>query len=219
MYLPAVVLRVVILYLFAFVLLRLMGKRENKQLTMFDAVVIVILGDLIGTPTIDFQLPMVLAMLALGVFITLERIFIALIQHSQRLENIIESKPALLVEEGRVNLRVLKKEKFGLEELYSNLRLRDISNLGQVQRVFLENSGNLSVFRKVTPANGLSILPAQQGAPTHYRVDKEVMATDQYFCYNCGDQKLFSKGLKFSPCIICHGKEWVSPEKGRSAEQ
>jgi uncharacterized membrane protein YcaP (DUF421 family) len=212
LFLPAVVVRVIILYIYAFTLLRLMGKRENKQLTMFDAVVIVILGDLIGTPTIDFEMPLLFAMLALGVFILFERGFIILIQHSRRLEDLIESKPSLLVEDSKVNVEALHKEKLGVEELYSSLRLQNISNLGQVEKAYLESSGAISVFKKEKPSKGLSIFPPGKGAPPHYGSNDYVEKTEEYSCWRCGNTQTFSEGEKFTLCQRCKGKEWVSPE-------
>jgi uncharacterized membrane protein YcaP (DUF421 family) len=190
-----------------------MGKRENKQITVFDAVVIVVLGDLIGTPTIDFQLPLVFAMLALGIFLLFERGFIALIQRSERIENLIESEPALLIEEGRVNFEILRKEKLGTNELYSSLRLEGISNLGQVEKAYLEDSGEISVFKKEKPTKGLSIFPTEQGAPPHFEVDDEAKETKEYFCWRCGQTQTFSQGTKFTPCQRCKGKEWVAPNE------
>ncbi len=219
LFLPAVVLRVIILYIYSYFLLRLMGKRENKQITMFDAVVIVVLGDLIGTPTIDFQLPLVFAMLALGVFLLFERGFIVLIQRSERLENLIESKPALLIEDGRVNFKTLYKEKLGTNELYSSLRLEGISNLGQVEKAYLEDSGEISVFKKEKPRKGLSIFPDGQGAPPHHGVDEKIKETEEYSCWRCGETQTFSEGIKFTPCPRCRGKEWVSPDKNQPNQQ
>jgi len=189
-----------------------MGKRENRQITMFDAVVIVILGDLIGTPTIDFQLPIVLAMLALGVFLAIERGFIILIQHSQRLEDLIESKPALIIEDCKVNFRVLHKEKLGVNELYSSLRVKGIDNLGFVKRAYLEGSGDISVFKNKPPEEGLSILPPMMGGPTHYSISSVVIENANYFCWHCGEGRYFHKDAKFTSCPRCQGKEWVSED-------
>jgi uncharacterized membrane protein YcaP (DUF421 family) len=212
LFLPAVIVRVIILYMFAFVLLRLMGKRENKQITMFDAVAIVILGDLIGTPTIHVQFPLLFAMVALGVFLLIERGFIVLIQHSRRAEDLIESKPATLIEDCKVNTKILHKEKLGVNELYSSLRLKGIKNLGMVKRAYLENSGEISVFKKEPPGKGLSILPAGQGAPIHHNLGMAVNKTTNYFCWHCGHETNFKEGTKFNPCLRCKGKEWVSPD-------
>ncbi|MFA7397076.1 MAG: DUF421 domain-containing protein [Crenarchaeota archaeon] len=212
LHIPAVVLRVIILYMFAFLLLRLMGKRQNKQLTMFDAVVIVILGDLIGTPTIDFQIPLLFAMFALTVFITIERGFIILIQHSERLSEIIESKPSMIIENGKINAKLLHKEKMGIGELYASLRLKGIKNLGDVEKAYLEDSGEISIFKNKRASKGLSIFPTKQGAPPHHNIGESVPATQGYFCWYCGEKNTFNTPGKFTLCSRCGGKEWVSPD-------
>lgn len=209
---PVAVLRVIILYMFGFFLLRLMGKRENRQITMFDAVVIVSLGNLIGTPTIDLQLPLIVAMIALSTFLLLEQGFIVVIQRSRRLEELIESEPALLIEDSKVNSKILRKEKLGTNELYSRLRLQGISNLGQVEKAYLEGSGDISLFKKDKPTRGLSIFPIGQGAPQHYKVGQEVKETEEYACWKCGETRTFGEGTRFTSCRRCNGKEWVAPD-------
>ncbi len=195
-----------------------MGKRENKQLTIFDAVVIVVLGDIIGAPAVSFQIPLIFAMLVLALFLALERGFIYLIQRSKTLEGIIESRPTLIVVRGLVNHEQVHKEHLGTDELYSRLRLQGIKNLGQVDLAYHESSGDISVFQNKEELEGLSILPEEQGAPPHHNLNEKVDETAKYFCWKCGEVKSFKKDEVFSPCPRCKGQEWVSPEKENKGE-
>ncbi|HLN45054.1 MAG TPA: YetF domain-containing protein [Candidatus Sulfotelmatobacter sp.] len=213
LYLPAVIVRVIILYIYAFFLLRLMGKRENKQLSMFDAVVIVAIGNIIGNPAVQVEIPIIFAMVVLTAFLLLEIGFIHLAQKSKKLESFIESEATLLIEDGRVDPESVKKEKLAPEEIYSLLRLQGIDNLGQIKKAYFEHTGEISIFKKEHPTAGLSILPENDNFPKHYHVKQTVKEASNYFCWKCGEKTEFDMEAKFTPCPRCGGTEWVSPKK------
>jgi hypothetical protein len=208
-YLPAVALRVIILYFFSYVILRLMGgKRSNKQITIFDAVVIVALGNIIGNPTFDFSVPLIWPMLILFVFLLIEQGFIRLVQHSRGLSAFIESEPAMLVKDGLVNFEQVHKERLGTEELYSELRQQGIKSLGEVERAYLEEPGGISVFKAAEPIAGLCLFPEERGAMVHRYVGDRVRASQDYSCWRCGKTMRFQRDDNFIFCPRCKGKEW-----------
>jgi uncharacterized membrane protein YcaP (DUF421 family) len=213
-YLPAVALRVVILYFFSYFILRLMGgKRSNKQITIFDAVVIVALGNIIGNPTFDFAVPLIWPMLILFVFLLVEQGFIRLVQYSRGLSAFIESEPAMLVKDGLVDFERVHKERLGTEELYSELRQQGVKSLGEVERTYLEEAGGISVFRAAKTTKGLCLFPEEPGTMLHRHIGELVEESKDYSCWKCGKTILFLRDEKFTFCPRCKGKEW-----GKTAE-
>jgi uncharacterized membrane protein YcaP (DUF421 family) len=207
-YIPAVILRVVILYFFSYFLLRLMGKRGNKQITIFDAVVIVALGNIIGNPTFDFQVPLIWPMVILAMFLIVEQGFISLVQRSHSLSDLIESEPALLVKDGLVNVERVHKEKLGTEELYSAFRINGIKTLGQIERAYLEESGEISIFKAKEPIKGLCLFPEEQNIVRHHFAGDRVTESKEYSCWRCGKTIQFQREGDFTQCPRCKGKEW-----------
>ena len=64
-----------------------------------------------------------------------------------KLEDAIEGKSIELIRDGVIRHDVLRKANFGHDELFEQLRLKDIEHVGQVRAAYLETNGNVSVFK------------------------------------------------------------------------
>ena len=98
---------------------------------------------------------------------------------SMKIREILCGKPAILIYRGKIDEKVLKKERFTLNELQERLRSSNVVNLGDVEYAILETSGQVTVIQKpdkrTTTPKDFNIMPEYEGIPYDLVVDGKVM--------------------------------------------
>lgn len=147
LYLLEIVFRTVLVYLFAAVMLRFMGKRGNRGLSPFENVVIIALGSATGDTMFYPQVPIFYAWLVIAVVVLLDNLMAAAQLRFGHLNTFIEGDPRLMVFEGEIVDANLKQAKLRRDEFLAMLRTQEITDTGEVRYAFLERSGQLGLFR------------------------------------------------------------------------
>jgi uncharacterized membrane protein YcaP (DUF421 family) len=200
-----IIFRSIIMYIVILVGLRLTGKRGVRQLSIFELVVIIGLGSSAGDPMFYKDVGLVSAIIVFVVVIVAYRLTTYFTGKSKRFEELIEGKTVCLIENGKFSFQAFSKETLAEEEFFSELRNRGISQLGQVERAYLEISGEVSVFfyaDKDVKA-GLPILP-HEFANKH----KTIPIDGLYSCIHCGHTEKMKEGVQ-PVCSVCNKKSWV----------
>ena len=146
-----IVLRATAMFAIVYLLLRLLGKRELGQLTPFDVVMLVTIGDLIqqGVTHNDFSITG--ATLAIATFAFWSVILSWISYLSPRLERMLEGEPQVIVRDGEI-LRVnLRRDRLTLSEIESEMRLAGISSLQDVAWAIIEPNGKISFIGRTEP--------------------------------------------------------------------
>ena len=121
-----------------------MGRRELSSLQPFDLILLIVLGDLIqqGVTQSDYSFTGLL--LAGGTFTLLTVAVSYLVFRVRRLRPVFEAEPLVLVEEGRLIERNVRRERITPEEIAAEARLQQISSLDRVRWAVLESNGKIS---------------------------------------------------------------------------
>jgi len=164
------VLRAVVLFALSLTAIRFMGKRTIGQLSPFDLLVIIILGSAVVIPMEDEKTPFTHGLIPLVLIALLNYLLSKVVLSSRRLENFLQGKPSVLIENGEVVTKNLKKERVSMADLLIMLREKNVTNIGDVKEAVLEPNGQLSVILKpenqpLTPKD-LGISTAQGLTPT-----------------------------------------------------
>ncbi len=138
--------RTIVLYLLLIGVVRLMGKRQIGQMEPSEFVVTMLVANLASIPMQDGGLPLFSGVVPIVTVLGLELVLSALSMKSMRLRKILCGKPVILVENGNILQKNLKKTRVTLDELTGHLREKDVLDLKAVQYAILETNGNLSVF-------------------------------------------------------------------------
>ena len=159
--------------------MRIMGKREIGQLQPFELAISIMIADLASTPMADSGIPItngiipILALLVMHLLISLINI------KSIKAREILCGKPAILIYRGRIDEKMLKKERFTINELEERLRGNNIVNIGDVEYAILETSGQITVIekpeKKIVTLGDLNIDAKYEGIPYDLVVDGKVM--------------------------------------------
>lgn len=142
-----IVFRTTFMYVYAIYAARLIGNRGMGQLTPFEYIVVIALGSATGDPMFYPEVPLLHGIVTISIIIIIEKILTKITQNNTKIEELVESKPVLVISEGRIIYSALKKNNISKEELLMLLRMNKVRNVGYVEKAYLEQSGSLSVFK------------------------------------------------------------------------
>ncbi len=139
-----IVLRASAMFAIIYALLRLLGKRELAEMTPFEMVLLVVVGDLIqqGVTHNDFSITG--ATLAISTFAFWTVVLNWFAFRSRRAEGIIDGEPAVLVRGGTILPGAFTRNRLTMPEVESEMRLAGIARMADVSWAILETNGKIS---------------------------------------------------------------------------
>lgn len=163
-----VAVRTTTVYLFLLVMVRIMGKREIGQLSPFDLVVAITIGELAAV-ALELESDLVKALVPIALIVLFELLLSYASLKSHVLRRLITGSPTVVIENGTILYENLRRNRYNMSDLLSQLREKDIFSPSEVEYAILEPSGRLSVLKKsqdraVTPAD-LHIDTGYEGLP------------------------------------------------------
>ena len=174
-----VFLRSIVLYIIVLIVMRLMGKREIGQLQPFELAIAIMIADLAAVPMAETGIPISNGIIPILGLLVMHLSISFLNLKSMKIREILCGKPAILIYRGKIDEKVLKKERFTLNELQERLRSSNVVNLGDVEYAILETSGQVTVIQKpdkrTTIPKDFNITPEYEGIPYDLVVDGKVM--------------------------------------------
>ena len=161
--------RTLILYSLLILVIRLMGKRQIGQMEPSEFVVTMLVANLASIPMQDEGIPLFFGMIPILTVLGMELILSALSLRSIRLRRLLYGKPVILIENGKILQKNLRRTRVTIDELTGLLRQKDILDLRSVRYAILETNGNLSVFPyaedKPASATDMGVAVRQQHLP------------------------------------------------------
>ena len=145
-----IVLRASAAFLFVFVLLRVMGRRELSTLEPFDVILLVVIGDLVQQGVTQSDMSLTGMVLAVGTFGLLVIVTSWLSFRSKAARKVLEAAPIVILEHGRAVEKNLRAERLTLEEVASAARIQQIASLEDVEWAIVEPTGQISFIPKPT---------------------------------------------------------------------
>jgi len=143
-----IVIRAAVAFLVILLLTRIVGRRELNTLEPFDLILLVTIGDLVqqGVTQNDFSVTGLV--LAIGTIAALTVLFSYLPWRFQALRPVLEGEPVILIEDGNVIERNLKRHRLTQQEVAAEARYQQIDSFEKVRWAVLETSGKISFITK-----------------------------------------------------------------------
>ena len=140
------VIRAAVVFVFIFILMRVIGRRELGTLEPFDLILLVVIGDLAqqGVTQQDNSVTGVILVIGTIGVLTVTTSYLSF--RFRRLRPLLDGEPVVLLEDGRPIERNLRRERITLEELAEAARLHEVASLGDVRWAVLETSGEISII-------------------------------------------------------------------------
>ena len=153
-------LRTLVLYILILIVFRIMGKREIGELSLLDLVVFIMIADIavIGIENYDKTIMNAVLPIATLFIIQMSIAFASL--KFPFLRKVIDGEPTVLIHQGQINQKVMKKLRYNLDDLLMQLRENGVRNISEVEFGIVEASGKLSVYEFDDQTDKNAVKPA-----------------------------------------------------------
>ncbi|MFD1138524.1 DUF421 domain-containing protein [Paenibacillus urinalis] len=131
-----------------FLITKILGKRQISQLSLFEYITGITLGNLVGYISLDVDNTWYLGFVALFVWVAVSTIAEYVTMKSKKLRDIVDGKATVLVENGALLKDNLKKERLTVDEFLEQLRKKDVFRVADVEFAVMEQSGEINVLLK-----------------------------------------------------------------------
>jgi uncharacterized membrane protein YcaP (DUF421 family) len=143
------IIRTFFLYFAVVFIMRMMGKKQIGELEPFELVIALMISELATFPMQDIRIPILHAIIPIItlLFLQVATSFVEL--KSEKARKLLTGSPSILINNGKIDITELRYQRFNINDLLEQLRLKGYFNLSDLQYVILETSGELSVLPKV----------------------------------------------------------------------
>jgi uncharacterized membrane protein YcaP (DUF421 family) len=212
-FLPEIMFRSAVMFTVTIIALRLIGRRGIMQ-GVFELVTIITLGSAAGDPMFYKKVGLLPAILVFVMIVVMYKIINYFSSRNKSIEHLIEGRYARLIQEGRILTNNFKHEEISKDEILSDLRLKGVSHLGQVEAAYIEASGDMSVFffANEDTRYGLPIRPEK-----YERQQEKISKTGYWSCGYCGNTEELIAADRHV-CTVCTNTKWVESVNNKRIE-
>lgn len=142
------IIRITILYALLTIIMRIMGKRQIGQLQPGELVITMLISEVAAIPIQDNDIPMINAMVTVLLLAAFEIVISAVSMKSVRFRSFLQGNSIILIRDGVLDQKQLKRLRYTVEDLLEALREKDVFDINDVQYAVAETDGTLSVLLK-----------------------------------------------------------------------
>jgi len=154
-----VVVRAVIVFVFLWVVTRIVGRSTLGELSTFELILFITMGDLVQQGVTQQDFTMTSAVLAVGTFALLTIALSWINARVGALRPITHGEPVVVVLDGTPLVRTMRTERLSPDDLFAAARTEGIENIGDIRMAVLEANGQLSFFTGGGAPGGASEKP------------------------------------------------------------
>ncbi len=153
-------IRTVILYAIVIFAVRVMGKRQIKEMQASEIVITLMISNIAAMPMQEVGISIFTAVIPILTLVVTEMALSFMMLKNGKFRKFITGMPVVVVEKGQVNQAAMRSLRLSSEDLFEELRKKDIFDLGSVEYAIVETDGTLSVLQK---SGELPLTAAQAG--------------------------------------------------------
>jgi uncharacterized membrane protein YcaP (DUF421 family) len=143
-----IAIRSAVIFVFIYLLMRIIGRRELSSLEPFDLILLVVLGDSVQQAVTQDDYSVTGAVIVVATIALLQVSVSYLNFKVPRLRSIFDGEPIVIVQDGKVIEGNARRERLTLEDIAEAARMQQIASLEDVQWAVLETSGEMSFIEK-----------------------------------------------------------------------
>ena len=204
-FLIEVFIRSLVIYIVALFIMRYLGKRMSGQLTITELAVMIMLGATIALPMQSADQGIAQGVLILLIILALQRGLNLLAFNKNSIERLMQGDVALLIKDGELNLKQMKKSRISRQEVFMVLRNKNLYHLGHVRRMYIEGQGHFSVYATDQAKPGLCVIPTDDASSVSMDLFQPP-PNNEIACTNCGHVQAAWDNVY---CGVCGNKEWT----------
>jgi len=139
-------MRTIIIFALLVISMRIMGKRQLGELEPIELAVAVLISNMASQPLQDIGTPLAYGLVPVLTLLACQVLISGLTVKNLRLRRLICGKSSILIHDGQIVQSEMKKTRLSLEELFVELRGKDVTDISTVKHAILETNGKLSVL-------------------------------------------------------------------------
>ena len=140
--------KTLICYAFLIAILKIMGKREIGKLSTFDIVVFFVISELFSLSLNEPKASILHSLIPITIIVILQVITAFISLKNRKFRKSMEGSPTFIIYNGELNDKEMKKNRYNIDDLLLQLRMKDVQTPDEVQFAILENNGELNVILK-----------------------------------------------------------------------
>lgn len=138
--------RTILLYVVLVAAMRLLGKRQIGELEPSELAITILISELAAIPMQDPAQPLISGLVPMVVLLALGFLTSTIAVASPFLRRIIFGKPSIIIENGKLNQKEIRRLRLSVDELAEELRLNSITSIQTVKYGIVETNGQLSII-------------------------------------------------------------------------
>ncbi len=142
------ILMTVLMYIFIFLCMRIMGKREIGKLSVFDLTISIMIAEIAIFSIEDIERPIYDGLVPMATLVLIQVLVAQFSLKSRKLRLLIDGKPSILISNGKLHRGEMRKQRYNIDDLLLQLRGQNIDSPADVEFAILETSGQLTVIEK-----------------------------------------------------------------------
>lgn len=143
-----ILIRTIIIYIFLLATMRLMGKRQLGELEVSELVSTLLLSDIASLPIGNQAIPLSYAIIPIITITAFEVGMSFLLTKVPAVKNLVSARPGILIRNGKIDRREMMRNRISIDELISELRQKEITDISEVAYAIIEQNGKISVIPK-----------------------------------------------------------------------
>ncbi|MFD1813672.1 DUF421 domain-containing protein [Rhodococcus gannanensis] len=143
-----IVIRAAVLFLFLWVITRIVGRSSVGELSTFQLVLFVVMGDLVQQGVTQQDYSVTSSVLAVGVFALLTIALAWANSRFPRIRGVTHGVPVIIVRDGVPDMQRLATERMSLDDLMAGARQNGIRRFDEIELAVLETNGKVSFFTR-----------------------------------------------------------------------
>ncbi len=161
-----IVVELVVGYIALLIMTRVLGKTTITQISTFDFIAVLILGELVGAAMYSEGTKWTHVLFAMFVWGILIYSTARITQKFRKSREIFEGNPSIIINKGAIDFKTMKKNQLDLDQLMMLLRVKDVFSIVEVDYAIIEANGDISILKKMRYApvtnNDMNIAPKMQ---------------------------------------------------------
>lgn len=145
------------MYVLIILIFRGMGKREIGELSILDLVVYIMIAEMAVTAIEQPKESLWVSIMPMLLLMAIQITFAYISLKSKKFRDVVEGKPVVIINNGKIDEKEMKKLRYNLDDLLLQLREKDVKDVADVEFAILETSGKLSVFEKDKKNKGITL--------------------------------------------------------------
>ncbi|MDY8094090.1 DUF421 domain-containing protein [Paenibacillus polymyxa] len=205
-----------------FLITKILGKRQVSQLSLFEYITGITIGNLAATIPMERESTWYLGLIALSVWV-LTTLGIEYLQiKSKKIRDITDGRTTILIKDGKILEDNLRKERLTLDELMEQLRSKNVFKVADVEFALMETSGEVNVLltkdKQPVTLKDLNMLQLPEKEPTAVIMDGQLMQqqmaymgiTQQWLDAKLKEKSLTVKDVFFAQ-VDTQGELYIDP--------